>query len=116
MYVHSSSFLLVLEFWPLWGAAWSRLFPPSHSAVDVLAEALSQRTRSARLYLTARESFRYLGPSPRMRAFARKLSLNLSSTAASFGVSSSISIVAGFAPLLASFILHLQTRHTCALE
>src|SRR6185312_3839023 len=108
--------LLVLEFRPSWGATWSRRLPPSHSAVDVVAEALSQRTRSARVYLTARESFRYLGPSPRMRAFARKLGLNLSSTAASFGVRSSISVVAGLAPLLASFIPHLQSRHTSALK
>jgi hypothetical protein len=71
--------------------------------------------RSALEYLTDLDSLRYLGPSPRIRALAKKLSLNLRKPAASFGVSSSRSGGADcFAPppLLELFVisadLHLE--------
>jgi hypothetical protein len=69
------------------------------SEVEVLAQALSQTKRSDFEYRTARESFRYLGPSPRIRPLAKKLALILRKPAASLGVKSSESEPAiGFAP------------------
>jgi len=115
--------ILLHSYWCLRSAhsappAWHYRSSCCPSAVEVLAQALSQSKRSALRYLTDLDSFRYLGPSPRMRALAKKLSLNLRKPAASFGVSNSRS--GGIdcftpIPLLELFFISLtSTSNECA--